>query len=99
MHPLAAGLLDSVKDSSASANQQVSQALDQAQILLDALKAVPAAVAGISRSVKDAIDMLRDTFREVRGRGGGRALGKAPVWLLCCLLLSRNAWQSCARPA
>lgn len=60
----AQGLLDSVKDSSASANQQVSQVLDQAQTLLDALKAVPAAVAGISRSVRDAIDMLRDTFRE-----------------------------------
>lgn len=80
MHPLAAGLLDSVKDSSASANQQVSQVLDQAQTLLDALKAVPAAVAGISRSVRDAIDMLRDTFREVRRRGGGGARARDWGW-------------------
>lgn len=58
------GLLDAVKGSSAASNQQVSAALDTAQSTLDTLNAVPQAVAGISRSVKDAIDLLVDTFRE-----------------------------------
>lgn len=62
-----AGLLDAVKATPAATNQQVSDVLTQAQGLLDQLEALPASVGRISRTIRDAIELLRDNFREASG--------------------------------
>jgi hypothetical protein len=88
----AQGLLDAVKSSSLNSNQQVSQTLDQAQTLLDTLDAVPQAVSQILATVKDAINMLRDNFRDVGGGGLACCLG---LPLPACLPACRGQLPAC----
>lgn len=62
-------MLDAIAAGGVAASPAVAGAVNQTQALVDALRALPDSVAGMSATIQGAVELLRDNFKEARCAG------------------------------